>query len=146
MDPEASRAGETKRGVRGEALRTERRGTERLVPGHRGGGWQGCQAQPRECPVAALSLSDTRVVSGCAWVRLSLSCCVVPCVGTPRVPRSRVPAQVVFVPLGVSVCAVWCLWVCLCGLCWCVARLVCACLISQWPAGPCSCMTCDTGG
>lgn len=83
---------------------------------------------------------DTRVVSGCAQVCLTLSG------GTLCVPRGRAPAWVVFLSLGVSVCAVWCLWVCLCGLCWCVARHVYVCLISLWLAGPCSCMIYDTRG
>lgn len=77
---------------------------------------------------------DTRVVSGCAWVCLTLS-------GNPMCATGPGTSRVVFLSLGVFVCVVWCLWVCLCGLCWCVARHVCVCLISLWLAGPCSCMT-----
>ena len=46
---------------------------------------------------------------------------------------------------GVSEFAVWCLWACLCGLCWCDARHVCVCLIARWLAGPCSCLAYDSG-
>lgn len=46
-------------------------------------------------------------------------------VGIVHVPWGRAPPPAVFVSLGVSVCVVWCLWVCLRGLRWCVARHVC---------------------
>lgn len=72
--------------------------------------------------------AGTCVVSGCARVCLRHS----PAVSHPEWEShvchgaGGAPARVVFLSLGVSVCAVWCLWVCLHGLCWCVARHVCA--------------------
>lgn len=123
-NPGASRVGETEEGTLGEER--EERG-QTCAPG-----WQVAgvaRLQPREHPEAAFSpRGHTRGIWVHPGVSLSLSCHVSRHVGTMCVPRGGAPAQARCLSLGVSACVVCCLWVCPCGLCWCVARRVCVCV------------------
>jgi hypothetical protein len=128
-NPEASRAGDTEKGVR-DSRRAER-GRE-MGPGLRSGQrHQGCSLQ------SALRPHFLQGTHGCglgvpARVCLHPSPSVCQPSGHGACAVGQGTPGAVFLSPGVSVCVVWCVWVCPCGLPRCVARHVCP-QVSHFP-------------
>lgn len=71
MNPEVSRAGETRRGAGGEALRASRGEAHRDPCQARGRQVPGAQLSPRSAQQQQFLRADTRVASECARVCLA---------------------------------------------------------------------------